>query len=287
LRFERLLFLPLDPLIVPPHVWQPKCPLIPRNALAPIAGTVRIALGRDARAIDAITAGKTTEDIDAVTRGGALLWSIAGRVLAIAPQPPGWVEAGLKPTVYQPLAHAIAAVLSRLPILQPMFQDAGNGMIAPNEEAIDGLIVGLAAETPDVQATVITLLLAQLPQAGPLLQRIEATARNPQDRMTLRRASDVAADALLDRLEAEGGAEGQIIGTRLADAGTELRRLTALLEELENRSRSPERRSRVKAIGQRLDASCRTRFASGLADELLIPLQAAPGAVDRPMQLQL
>ena len=287
LRFERLLFLPLDPLIVPPHEWKPNTPTIPRNALAPMAGTVRIALRRDMRPIDTLTAGKTTDDVDAIAQAGDLLWLEAGRILAIAPMPMGWTEAGLKPAVYPALARSVAAVLIRLPILQTLFQDASNGLIAPREDTIETLVAGFAEEPTDIQATLIALLLARLPQAGQLMHRIEAMARGQQGRVSLRQASDMATETLLERLETEGGTESQIIGVRLAEAGAESRRLAALLEELEKRSSSADRRSRLKAIGQRLDASCRERFATGLTEELLLPLQATPGGVDRPMQQQL
>jgi hypothetical protein len=87
LRLERLLFTPLDPLIVPARHWRPQDPTIPRNALIPIAGTVRIALGRDIHQIDALIAGKTTLDTDAAMQAGEQLWPTAARVLAMAPMP--------------------------------------------------------------------------------------------------------------------------------------------------------------------------------------------------------
>jgi hypothetical protein len=287
LRLERLLFLPLDPLIVAPQDWRANMPTIPRNAIAPITGTVRITLGRDLQPILAAMAGKTTQDTDAVAEAGAMLWPFAASMLAIAPLPSGWVEAGLKPAAYKPLVSAIAAVLDRLPTLQPLFQDASNGMLALREEVIEGIVAELAGEAPEVQGMVVALLLARLPQAGSLLQRIESMARSKADRVALRLASDQAADALLNRLEAHDGTEAPIIGVSLAEAGAEIRRLGALLQELESRTGTPERRARLKAIRSRLDASCRTRFAAGLTDGLLIPSQTAPVAIDRAAQQEL
>jgi hypothetical protein len=287
LRLERLLFTPLDPLIVPARDWRPQDPTIPRNAVTPIAATVRIALGRDIRPIGALIAGKTTLDTDAAMQAGELLWPIAARVLAMAPLPLGWVEAGLKPVTYEPLARSVAAVLGRLPILMPLFQDASGGMIAPREDAIELIVAGLAGEPHLTQAMVIGLLMTRLPRVGPLLQRIESSSRSQQERVMLRRASDQAADVLLERLERDGGAESQIVNASLADAGVETRRLVMLLDELESRSGSQERRSRLKILRARLDASCRARFIGGLNEELLGPLQNLVTAVDRPMQMQL
>jgi hypothetical protein len=287
LRFERLLFMPLDLLIVPARDWRPDDPTIPRTAVAPIAGTVRIALGHDIRLIEAVIAGKTTNDADAVTDGGALLWPLASRSLAMAPVPLGWLEAGLNVATYEPLAHAIAAVLCRLPVLQALIHDARNGLIAPRKQAIEDIVLGLAGERPQVQTMVITLLLAQLPQAGPLLLRTASGLRDKQARVALKLASDRAADLLLDRLETAGGTEAQVANASLADAGAEVHRLSALLVELESRAATPERSSQLKVMRQRLDTSCCTRFASALADELLVPLQTLPGPADRPLQIQL
>jgi len=103
----------------------------------------------------------------------------------------------------------------------------------------------------------------------------------------LRRASDQAADVMLDRLERDGGAKSQIVNASLADASVETRRLTMLLDELESHSGSPERRSRLKTLRTRLDASCRARFIGGLNEELLGPLQSLVTTIDRPMQTQL
>jgi hypothetical protein len=287
LRFERLLFIPMDPLIVPPQAWQPNGPMIPRTAVAPIAGTVRIALGREARAIDAAIAGKNTLNLDLVLQIGAMLWPIASRILSMAPMPIDWTEAGLKPATYQPIAAIITAVLSRLPTLQTLFPEATTGVPAPREEAIEAIVASLTGETREIQMAVIALLLARLPHAAPLLQHIETAARKLPDGVALRLASDQAADVLLDRMEAEGGTEAQVAGMNLAEAGAEIGRLSAFLLELEKRTITAERRTRLKALRQRLDASCRKRFASALTDELLVPLQVTAEAVDRPTQLQL
>ena len=74
LRLARLLFTPLDGLIVPAALWRPGQPAVPRDALMPIAAGVRAALGAEAVAIEQMIAGHTTlrQDIDG--QAGALLW---------------------------------------------------------------------------------------------------------------------------------------------------------------------------------------------------------------------
>src|SRR5580704_264145 len=45
LRFARLLFLPLDPLIVPAARWRIEQPTIPRSAIPSLAGALAVDLG--------------------------------------------------------------------------------------------------------------------------------------------------------------------------------------------------------------------------------------------------
>ncbi len=100
LRFTRLLFMPLDPIIVPARHWQPGTPTIPRTVLEPLARTVRAALGPAAESIDAAIAGRTMRDAAAVARAGGLLWPLAAGILADPPPPIGWAETGLKQGAY-------------------------------------------------------------------------------------------------------------------------------------------------------------------------------------------
>ncbi len=281
LRFERLLFLPLDPVIVPPRVWRPADPTIPRNAVLPLSNTVRAALGPDIAAIDALIAGKLADDLAVIEQAGALLWPEAARILAGAPPPPEWADAGLNPTVHKPIASGVAAVLTRRTALEAVIQDSRAGLLAVGEEAIEPIIAGLAEETTESQALVIAVLLARLPRAGPLLSVLDSVMRGSPP---LRQASDRAADALLDRLDTENGIESRITHATLGQACHEVQRLGTMLSELEDRTGDPKRRTRLRGLRQRLDASCRTRFAGSLKDEFLAPLQAMSGAIDPPVQ---
>jgi hypothetical protein len=248
---------------------------------------VLAALGADVEPIVAMCAGKTTHDEDAAAAAGALLWPRAADILTDARPPEDWIDAGLKLTVFPPIAQGIAAVLRRVTVLQTPLQDARNGLIAPREEAIAAIVDGMANEPAQTQAMLITLLLAYLPQAGPLLRRLESMARDTGERSVLRVAASQATEALLERLEAGSGSDTQVPGTTLEEAGVEIRRLAALLQELENRTATPQDRSRLKAVTRRLDACSRTRFACGLADDLLTPLQRLDGPVDRSTQVRL
>lgn len=280
LRFERLLFLPLDPLMVQARDWQPFGPTIPRTAIMPLGRLVRIALGRDVARIDALIAGRRTSDATVIEEAGALLWPQAGRILAIAPQPMEWPDSGLNTTVYRPIATGVAAVLSRHAAIESLVRDACSGVLGDGEEAIAAMIAGMAEDTPETQTILIALLLARLPQSGALLRVLAGTGVTG----AFRRNAEGATDALVDLLERPAGLEARIGGVGLDAAAVEIRRLGSFLAELEARGADHKRRSRMRALRQRLDASCQTRFTEGLNESLLTPMQAMAGSIDRPVQ---
>jgi len=266
LRFARLLFAPLDALIVPARQWKPGTPTIPRTVLEPLARTLRAALGPAVEPIDAAIAGRTTRDAAAVTRAGGLLWPLAADILTDPPPPIDWAETGLKQGAYAPLAHAAGAVLARLPQLQELERDADNG-IQPLAEAIEAILDGIAAETPQAQGMTVTLLLARLPQAGPVVRR------RADSNAVLRYAEGQAIAALIDGLENTGAIEVQVLGTELAESASEVRRIAALLGVLEGDPPAPERRGRLLALGHRLDGH---RLPGAVRRR---PGQRVPGAV--------
>ena len=57
---------------MPPRVWRPADPTIPRNAVLPLSNTVRAALGPDIAAIDALIAGKLADDLAVIGKGEAV-----------------------------------------------------------------------------------------------------------------------------------------------------------------------------------------------------------------------
>lgn len=301
LRFERLLFLPLDPLVVPASAWRAGDPTVPRTAIVPLARMVWIALRRETAPIHAAITGRTVRDIDAVEQAGALLWEDAARILAIAPRPPEWADAGLSAAVYAPITTAVAAVLARRAALESLIQDANSGLFGDGEAALTAILEDMAGETPESMALIIALLLARLPRAGPLLSVLDSMARagtpvggtpvgahpTAMDLVALRRAVDKAVDAQVDRLDASGGVEARVAGLSLESAGAEIRRLNLLLRELETRSGDGRRRTVLRGIRQRLDAGCRTRFIGALKDEFLAPLQALASTIDPSVQTLL
>lgn len=278
LRFTRLLFLPLDPLIVPPTRWQPRLPSIPRTALAPLAATVRAGLGAEAASIDALIQASSSHQADAVLRAGDRLWPRAAALLSAAPPPVGWAETGLNTAMYAMLARRVGAVLAQAPLLRELVGEVDAGIASPRLLPVQAMLADVAARCPDALVMLVTLLLARLPQLAASVAKL-APELGPQAEATLRQAGQEATEALLAGLESGGGAEIAVTGSDLADTAQEIRRTITLLRHLAERTDVPQIRARVQAIRQRLDAGCRQRFAHAMASEFL-PLLRQPVGSD-------
>src|SRR5271154_5358190 len=102
LRFARLLFMPLDPLIVPAPRWRAEQSTIPRSAIPSLAAAVATGLGPVGQKGAAVIEGRTTWDADVIAAAGARLWQPAAELLADAKQPPDWEATGLGLPVLKP-----------------------------------------------------------------------------------------------------------------------------------------------------------------------------------------
>ncbi len=273
LRFSRLLFLPLDPLIVSAARWRPDALTIPRTALAPLATTLRAVLPAALVArVDDMIAGHSTANTNAVARAGTILWPAAGLLLLETPPPHGWEATGLPHSAYKPLAHAAGALLSQAVALHDL-REAARAGCKPDTLAGERMVQASAAFGPVAAARMLALVLASLPDAAALLRAAETRAGLTQ--AAGRAAADSAVAFFLDRLEAGDPAASPLATCGLQGAGTTVDRVHALLNELAEGAPSPERRRRIADIKQALDASCRTRFASAIDAEMLQPLQSA------------
>jgi len=95
---------------------------------------------------------------------------------------------------------------------------------------------------------------------------------------------DEATDLLLQQLDQENITDMRIATGTLAEAGAAVGGIAALLKNLDKAGAKPQRREQIRAVRQRLDADCKARFAWGLQDELLAPLQdpGIAGSIDIP-----
>jgi hypothetical protein len=268
LRFARLIFHPLEPLIVAAARWRTGQQAIPRTVILPIADHVRLILGATGTAIETRMAGRTTADTELIAGLGRFLWPAAVQALAGPAIPRTWAASALADTIYRPVADIVAAVLAEAAALQMLCAESATGLLPTRPGAVEAIVSRVTRVNPAALPMMIALLLDSVPQAAGLL----APLRTGATAAAMRDAMEQAADILLRRLNQEGGTEARIVEATLSDAGAATSRIVTLLAHLADGTAKPARRDQLRMLRQRLDADCRARFASGLRDELLLPL---------------
>jgi hypothetical protein len=266
LSLGRLLFTPLNPLIVAVHEWTPDSPAVPRTAIAPIVRQVQRHLGKEQTARINATASQysTTDALASVVSIGSELWCDAAVMLADAGVPDGWHrDSGLRDGDYPPLVKAIAGLLSQAAPLLRIAIDARTGI---NPEAADLLTILAAVAPAGSQATAMLMVLGMhwLPRADLFLKLADQLARTSNE-PGFAKVADSAVEFLLSDM---GGAP--ITGSALGAAASDVKRCAALVEDLMAASaHKPKRQSQVEAARKKVDAACRDRFATELTTNLL------------------
>ncbi len=277
LRFARLLFSPLDPLIVPAPRWRPDAPSLPRTALPALAESAHDTIGAEAARVDAMIDGRSTRDSQVIAAAGALLWPCAAQALLRSPVPAGWTQqTGLAPDMFGLLAANTAAVLDQVLPLQALCAESEVG-IPPSAGTLRTMLQQVSAARPQALGLLVALVLARLPQAAATLRQAGSELGGAAA-VSVRAATEQAKASLLERLEADGGAEALVVGAELDEAGAEVRRIALLLQGME--AGGPGVAARITELRQRLDVSCRTRFWTGLRAEFVKSLEALVSEAD-------
>ncbi len=269
LRFARLLFHPLDPVIVPAPRWRPGQPAIPRTALTPIADHVRRALGPEIAGIEAAIAGKTTADTGLIALAGRTLWPLAADTLAAPHIPALWETTGLGDPVYASLAGDIAATLKEAGALDAIYSETALGLNGSGSDAMRSLLARIGRERPSALPMVIAIVMAWAPEALRSLPTASAGAEGAK----VQSALNTATDAVLRQLDVDGGAEAQLANGSLAESGAAACRIATMLRQLDETG-GKQRRDATRGLMQRLDSGCKARFVAGLEGEFLAPLLA-------------
>jgi hypothetical protein len=273
LRFGRLLFEPLGPAIVNPGDWRPGQPALPRSALPQLAGVVRRAMPDIVAEVERVIADAEAPETERIHAAGRLLWAPAAEVLGAAKPPPEWQATSLPAATFNSLAAASALVLRNA---WPMVELADPSV--PAQEVNQSLSAMLgAAEAAGAQAwgLLLTVTLQLFPTAEAPL-RAATTMRVDH---AMREAAESASEAAWTWIE---GATQDLGLGEPGEAAHVLRRQVALLEHL---SSDPANRRRATDLQAVLRSACAARFASGLQQRLLMPLQnltpaqAADGSV--------
>jgi hypothetical protein len=230
LRFSRLLFMPLDVLIVPNPEWRRDASTLPRSMVIPVAEMVHNAMGGDAAAIEAAIKGRTTAHAKAVHDAGRTLWKAASSILAAATRPPpNWAKAHLPPDCFAPLVGRLATLFGQLDTLDTMFAEADIG-VALGPDLLEPLLLDCSQDASTL-AMMVTLILARLPGMCGLLTSA-ARSLGSEHEAAMHIAIDQALEVLVHRLETCNGIETLVIGVSLRQAASEVRRIKALLDEI-------------------------------------------------------
>lgn len=252
LQFVRMLYLPLDPLVMAPSVWRPGAVGIPRVVLRPLAGVISAGMGEAADALAERMRGHSTAEPDAIEAIGGDLWAAAAAALrATTAEPPGWTDAsGLHAGEFLPLANNVATLLAEGPALWRL----ANGR-EPEGDATQGerLLVLAAAAGAQALAMMLALLLARLPHAGHLVQFADDLAARGND------GTRVSPDRALEFLLA--GIESAAAPAQTPHSMDDLRHAAVLLESIVGQSlNKPSRINRLERARRELDATCRRSF---------------------------
>ncbi len=266
-NFGRLLFLPLDPVIVDAKAWRPGAAAVPRSALAPLIVATRAALGADGDSIAAALreAGQSAPMTLPMTLG-PLLWTPAAaalRTLAAA-KLPGWDTTGLPAEAAGPIARAVAAVLDAWPALC--------ALAARDKDSRDlaDVLRAAAAEGPEPWALVVAVAIAR--GADPVPVATLAADLAGQGGPAMHQALEGALAAATDALEQQTHAPAELAAGAVRRAG---RLVAALVDRT-----GPAQRAALLGFAGRIDADCRARVAAECATAVMTPLAAlAPATI--------
>jgi hypothetical protein len=283
LRFARLLFMPVDPLIVAPSVWRPGTPFLPRNALIPLAQAVRAVMGqptaptrlRDSLGeIDALIANATTAERDRVRAAGALLWEGAAQAFRLigggglgaklgADCAAVWAEAGLPASELVVLAQCLAVIMEAALSLY----DRDHRGIALAEHQLAELLARAESMGARPWCWMLSLLVIRLPEAGAaLLTAGHANRRN-------RALADAAVESALAWVEAEAA---EPVSVMSPDAANVLNRQVMLLDTLAGQTPDERQKRRLASARARLAETSLQRYAACLQGHLCGGLRALP-----------
>jgi hypothetical protein len=265
--FARLLFTPLDPLVVAAADWRRGTSCIPRTALTPIAQALRAILATEAAQIDsegrrgAMTPKRLAEL-------GNKLWPRAAAALESMPLPSGWLEAtGLPDSDYRPLASAITAVLGVGGEIQTLTLQSE----PPTEDAMRNILGRTAPRGEAALSCVVAILLTRLSGYGRIVAlATEASGSNPS--AAVDQAVQQTVDLLQDVLDADITS-----GATMAQAMHDAARVLTLLEELKASAVTrPDRARRLERLRRTADLLCFSRFEAALQNELMGRLMTLP-----------
>jgi hypothetical protein len=273
LTLSRLLFLPLDPLLVSPCDWRPRRGQVPRSAIAPIAAAVAAAAPVLAAGLQAELAGLSLDALHLVAGLGRRLWPAAAALDLPVPVP-GWKDTGLP-------AAACAEVLSTSRAIwrhgAGLWRLRMEGPQGPPEASARPVLQGVLADGGEALGLALATVLPFAAQPSRLAGAAAALGGGAAP------AADRALESFIAALDPGLEASGLAAGARSAE------RLTALIEDLAV-TVSPAhaaRAQRLHGLRQAVGQSCLRRLEAEAGPTLaaaLDGLAAAPEITDAAME---
>ena len=263
LSLSRLLFKPLDAVILPASRWRRGIPAIPRTALAPIAAACLAQLVEVSAAVRTMIAGRACTEAAAINAGGLMLWPAAAGVLDTLPVPPDWLATGLAEHDYAPIRAALAVVLHQACTLETCRIMARGPALAT---AIRVMLSAAGVHGPATSGVLMAVLLADSALAA------AATAAGVGGP-----AAEAAAELTLNH--ADHVIQTLLPALGLASATTQAAKIGALLSALEGQSGPPGQRARVLSLRQAADVACQSRLAQAVSQDLLPKVRQAGGSL--------
>ena len=261
LRLGRLLFLPLEPLLMPAREWRRGDIGVPRTALAPLIRQIEHGLGPMAQQINAHLEGTTTEQTEVVHRVGSVLWPAAARVLHHTPISEEWAPAtGLPPSDHTNIAGCVAALLSEAVWLSAAALRGAEGEKIDDAE-FRSWQEAAAARHPGAEQALTATLLARFPQA------VRALAPTPSQTTQESRGMEQILDFLLERIESATGPDRTACTSRTLQGHASL--LVQLLPGGPGFRIS--RRAQIEQLRRQLADTCVSHYAESLSRSLLAP----------------
>ena len=255
LGFTRLLFTPLNPVIVSHTEWQRSGVGVPRPALAALGAAVRAAMPQHA---------EWQGGWDSLAQDGIALWPAAAVALDRLAMPAGWATAtGIAANDFTGIAGAAAAVLHEASAIERLAERRHQ----PEDDAVRPILSRSKARGPAALDTVVAVLLARLPSPA----RVAALAVEEA-------GSDGVTGRAIDRLAASLP-NGTSDGADVREAAIEAGRVAALLDALETGA-SQERRTQLDAIRRDADALSRRCFTRAATQTLALAGAAMTAACD-------
>ncbi len=256
---SRVLFWPLQPVIMAPKAWRPGMVGVPRSVITPVTALVRAHLPDVATVEAGLAAGHEPDD---------RLWQDAASILATVPPPADWqsatfqMQTGIKPQAWQPLLVVIRLAFAHARLLRQFGTQP-----EPVPEASRPLLLEAARSGPLSWSTTLTLLFEQTRTPGPLLRQVTELARETGFARQLEGGLQQVIDAVVDRLDQvdDGSPPGSAAGGAPTDEAlrSQARRAARLAGFCAMRAEMPAV-GRLTQRRRQVAAECAAEFADGL-----------------------